>query len=241
MNACSKAVIQELRNHVDKEYRDHGKTYFVDGQYEEMNILGVRKPQVRAIARKYQKDIGTTKRELFDAANDILETNIYEATVVAFQWALRAKKEYEPADFHLFEQWLKKYVHDWSACDDLCGGPLGHILIMYPELAVKTVPWRAARNRWVQRASAVALIPGVRKGLFLKEIQAAATALLQTEDDLVQKAYGWALKEAAATFQDEVFAYVMKNKDIMPRTALRYAIEKMPRAQRNEAMKKQNA
>jgi len=55
---------------------------------------------------------------------------------------------------------------------------------------------------------------------------------------LVQKGYGWMLKEASRNNRKEVFDYVMKNKKIMPRTALRYAIEKMPKELKIEAMAK---
>jgi 3-methyladenine DNA glycosylase AlkD len=62
--------------------------------------------------------------------------------------------------------------------------------------------------------------------------------LLKDKDDLVQKGYGWLLKEASRLHQNEVFEYVMKNKRDMPRTALRYASEKLPRDLRDAAMKK---
>lgn len=57
-------------------------------------------------------------------------------------------------------------------------------------------------------------------------------------EDLVQKGYGWMLKEATHEFQDEVYKYVLKHRGVMPRTALRYAIEKLPQELRREAMKK---
>ena len=53
---------------------------------------------------------------------------------------------------------------------------------------------------------------------------------------MVQKGYGWLLKEASKYYQKEVFNYVLKNKNIMPRTALRYSIEKMPEELRLRAM-----
>ena len=56
---------------------------------------------------------------------------------------------------------------------------------------------------------------------------------------MVQKGYGWLLKEASRKHTDEIYAYVMKNKRGMPRTALRYAIELMPKALKEEAMKKE--
>ncbi|MDD4614505.1 MAG: DNA alkylation repair protein, partial [Caldisericia bacterium] len=61
--------------------------------------------------------------------------------------------------------------------------------------------------------------------------------LLDT-DDMVQKGYGWLLKVASQTHETEVFEYVIKYKSTMPRTALRYAIEKMPPERKQEAMRK---
>ena len=65
-----------------------------------------------------------------------------------------------------------------------------------------------------------------------------ADKLLVDKDDLVQKGYGWMLKVASQSHQEKVFDYVIKNKKIIPRTALRYAIEKMPEELRTVAMQK---
>jgi 3-methyladenine DNA glycosylase AlkD len=54
---------------------------------------------------------------------------------------------------------------------------------------------------------------------------------------MVQKGYGWLLKEASRKHRQEVFRYVMEHKEVMPRTALRYAVELMPHAMRTIAMK----
>jgi 3-methyladenine DNA glycosylase AlkD len=74
--------------------------------------------------------------------------------------------------------------------------------------------------------------------MLLDEIFDTADRLLMDDDDLVRKGYGWMLKEASNRFPDRVFAYVIMNKGVMPRTALRYAIEKLPHHRRREAMKK---
>jgi 3-methyladenine DNA glycosylase AlkD len=55
---------------------------------------------------------------------------------------------------------------------------------------------------------------------------------------MVQKGYGWMLKAASETHQKDVFNFVFKNKAIMPRTSLRYAIEKMPKELKTKAMAK---
>jgi 3-methyladenine DNA glycosylase AlkD len=65
-----------------------------------------------------------------------------------------------------------------------------------------------------------------------------ADQLLTDPDDMVQKGYGWMLKACSQAHQKDVFAYVMKHKKEMPRTALRYAIEKMPEELRKRAMAK---
>jgi 3-methyladenine DNA glycosylase AlkD len=84
----------------------------------------------------------------------------------------------------------------------------------------------------------VSLIVPVRKGMFLDDVFAISNSLLKDKDDLVQKGFGWLLKETSRLHQNEVFEYVMKNKKDMPRTALRYAIEKFPNDLRDAAMKK---
>jgi len=84
----------------------------------------------------------------------------------------------------------------------------------------------------------VTLIIPARHGKFLTDIFKIADALLVDKDDLVQKGYGWMLKAASEAHQKDVFDFVMKNKSNMPRTALRYAIEKMPAEFKRQAMEK---
>lgn len=90
----------------------------------------------------------------------------------------------------------------------------------------------------MKRAAAVTLIVPARKGLFLSDIFGIADILLTDKDDMVQKGYGWMLKAASEAHEREVFDYVMSHKAVMPRTALRYAVEKMSAELRAEAMRR---
>jgi 3-methyladenine DNA glycosylase AlkD len=90
----------------------------------------------------------------------------------------------------------------------------------------------------MRRAAAVSLIVPAKRGKFLNDVFEIADLLLTDNDDMVQKGYGWLLKEASRRHQNDVFDYVMRNKKIMPRTALRYAIELLPRDLKSEAMKR---
>ena len=109
---------------------------------------------------------------------------------------------------------------------------------MYPKYLAELKKWAQSENRWMRRAAAVTLIIPAREGKFLKDIFEIAAILLVDQDDLVQKGYGWMLKAASQAHQQEVFDYVISKKSIMPRTALRYAIEKMPKELKAKAMAK---
>jgi 3-methyladenine DNA glycosylase AlkD len=135
-------------------------------------------------------------------------------------------------------------VNNWADCDTLCNHTVGTFVMMYPEYVRELKNWAKSTGRWVKRAAAVSLIIPARKGMFLNDIFEIADILLPDKDDMVQKGYGWMLKAASETYhkndsyQKAVFDYVMAKKAVMPRTALRYAIEKIPQELRMEIMKK---
>ena len=108
----------------------------------------------------------------------------------------------------------------------------------YPGYANRLKEWSHSQNRWVRRASAVSFILPARKGVFKEIIFEIANILLLDSDDLVQKGYGWMLKSLAETYEDEVYQYILDRKSVMPRAALRYAIEKMPGEKKREAVRR---
>ena len=109
---------------------------------------------------------------------------------------------------------------------------------MYPEYIFRLKEWAESDNRWMRRGAAVTLIIPARKGLFLDDILEIASIMMLDKDDMVQKGYGWMLKAASEAYCDRIFRFVMEHRTTMPRTAFRYAIEKMPKEMRTEAMKK---
>jgi 3-methyladenine DNA glycosylase AlkD len=115
---------------------------------------------------------------------------------------------------------------------------VGDLLEMYPAQVDNLRRWARSENRWMRRAAAVSLIIPARRGRFLADVFAIADILLPDADDLVQKGYGWMLKAASEAHHNEVFDYVMRHKAVMPRTSLRYAIEKMPPDLKARAMAK---
>ena len=206
---------------------------------EHISVLGVKTPLVRKISAKYFKEVKTLeKAEIMELCDQLMKTEIIEYMAIAQDWFFRLRKKYSPEDFNILERWLKNHINNWGTCDDFCTHSIGYFMLEFPEFTDQLEKWAKSSNRWERRAAAVSLIYPVRREKYLDKIFHIAGILLTDKDDLVQKGYGWMLKVAADKYRQEVFDFVMKHKDVMPRTALRYAIEKMPPEMKKEAMKK---
>jgi 3-methyladenine DNA glycosylase AlkD len=228
-------IRKELKQQADEKCRESQQHFFK----EAVNFYGVKNPEVEKLARRYYPEIKSLgKKMIFTLCEELLKSGYFEESLIAFEWSYKLNKEYEPDDFKTFERWVDKYVSNWAACDTLCNHTVGAFVEMYPQFLENLKGWAQSENRWTKRAAAVTLIIPAREGKFLKDILEIADRLLTDGDDLVQKGYGWMLKEASKMHQVEVFEYIMKNKGVMPRTALRYAIEKMPPDLKRRAMEK---
>lgn len=233
------SIIENLRSELiskaDEKTRVSGERFFK----EEVRLYGIKTAVVITTAREHFKNLADkSKANVFALCERLLDSGIMEESFVACNWSYSVNKLYEPADFQVFDKWVSNYVSNWATCDTLCNHTVGTLVEMYPELISGLKRWALSDNRWNKRASAVSLIIPARKGRFINDIFEIADILLQDKDDMVQKGYGWMLKAASQSHQEDVFRYVMKNKSVMPRTALRYAIEKMPSDLKASAMKK---
>jgi 3-methyladenine DNA glycosylase AlkD len=235
MNNIIEKIRQELKENSDEHTRQSGQRFFK----ENVNIYGVKTAVVSRIGREYYKSIkDKSKTEIFSYCEELWQSGYMEESFIACNWSYFICKKYEPGDFAVFKKWVDNYVSNWASCDTLCNHTIGAFIEMYPAYLSGLKKWAKSKNRWMRRASAVSLIIPAKQGKFLEDIFEVADILLLDKDDLVQKGYGWMLKEASRKNQKEVFDYIMKNKKTMPRTALRYAIEKMPEELKKEAMNK---
>ncbi|NIM91486.1 MAG: DNA alkylation repair protein [Candidatus Aminicenantes bacterium] len=234
-NKIVQDIRKELQEKADEKTRLSSQRFFK--KEEEIKMYGVRTPVFREINENYFAAIkDKPKQEIFSLGEKLLESGYLEELGVAFDWAFRIRKGFEKKDFSLLESWLKKYVTNWGACDSFCIRALGYFIYKFPEYFSEVKKWAVSKNRWVRRASAVVLIYSIRKKKPLTPVFEIADILLLDEDDMVQKGYGWMLKVASDQEPKRVFDYVMKHKKIMPRTALRYAIEKLSPDLRKQAM-----
>jgi len=228
-------ITRELKRAAETDYQKAQQWFFK----EDISLLGVRVGKVRGIGNRFFGQLkGAPKDNILNTAEDLMKIDLQEFRVIGMEWARKQQNHFTTKDFARFERWVKRYVSNWAVSDGVSVWLVGDLLRQYPSLIRNTVAWRRARNRWVRRAAAVSLIPAVRAKQNLRDAFACADELLTDQDDLVQKGYGWLLKEASHEYPKEVFEYVMKNKGDMPRTALRYAIEKLSATRRKQAMAK---
>lgn len=191
--------------------------------------------QVRALAR----DVHARHRGVWTLADtvtfaDTLIADPYlEVKGVAIEVLARERRRFTPALLATWKRWLARGDSaNWATTDSICGYLIGPLLVAHPDLAPRLANWRHARDMWVRRASIVGLIPLVRTGARLDLAYRVARDLYADREDLIQKAVGWMLREAgkvdAARLERHLRAYGRR----MPRTTVRYAIERFPETKR---------
>jgi 3-methyladenine DNA glycosylase AlkD len=219
----------------DEKTRDSSQRFFK----ETIRCHGVKAAVTERIGKEFYQSVKhLTKFEVFGLCEKLWQTGYLEEAGIACNWSYYLHRQYTPGDFAVFEKWVDTYVTNWATCDTLCNHTVGTLVEMYPDLIQELKRWARSSNRWMKRAAAVSLIIPARHGKFLPDIFEIADILLLDKDDMVQKGYGWMLKAASQSHQQTIFEYVMRNKTAMPRTSLRYAIEKMPRELKELAMAK---
>lgn len=235
MNSIIEDIRKELILKSDEKFRQSGKRFFK----EDVKLYGLKSELTNKISKDhYNRLAEKNKTYIFSLCEKLWQSGFMEESFIACKWSFNVHKYYQPDDFKVFEHWVNNYITNWVSCDTFCNHTVGTFIEMYPDFLSGLKKWATSGNRWVKRAAAVSLIVPARKGLFLNDIFEIADILHSDPDDMVQKGYGWMLKSASQVHQKEVFDYVMKKRSGMPRTALRYAIEKMPADLRKRAMEK---
>jgi 3-methyladenine DNA glycosylase AlkD len=235
----TQTVLKDVRRKLRDNSDAAAKASFLRFFKEKVTGYGVKSAIVGKISKEAYILIKTlSKAEIFGLCESLMASGQIEERFIADDWAERQAKNFTEADFKTFDKWVHNYVSNWAECDTLCNHSVGSFISMYPGFMPRFKKWARSDNRWVRRASCVSLILPARRGEFLADVFELADILLLDPDDMVQKGYGWMLKEASKKHTKEVFDYVVKHKKNMPRTALRYAIEKMPENLKKKAMEK---
>lgn len=204
-----------------------------------LGFYNIGHARVRALA----KTIYRARRDdwsVHDAmrfADELVANRYLEVKGAAVEVVALYRREFTPQLLRRWKRWLSRgYADNWATTDAICGFLIGPLVLRFPEQAKVVAAWSRDRNMWVRRASAVGLIAPVRKGLSLDLAYGVARRLHADREDLIQKAVGWMLREAGKADPKRLERYLRANGPAIPRTTLRYAIERFAALKRRDLL-----
>jgi 3-methyladenine DNA glycosylase AlkD len=212
--------------------------------HEEIYFYGVSAPELRELTRalyaEVKNDWSVTEAAQF-CARLITNRNL-EAKALGILLLARFQKSFDKSLFEEAQSWLRKnHCANWAATDALCIYVLAPLLQQHSELASEIQKWAKSKNMWLQRASAVSLVPLARKGYCLDAAYQIVEQLFGNKENLIHKATGWLLREAGKTDPTRLQSFLLKHGSSIPRTTIRYAIERFAPGKRKEILNKTKA
>ena len=231
----ARQALAKLKAQADPERARQVQKYFK----ETVRSFGIPSPAVRAMAAEFFISI-KKEWDIFQALQlcaILFPRPELEAKAIAALILARYKKDFQPQLFGQVKGWLaKNYLDNWASVDTFCPEVMGTLLLRYPELVREIKTWPSHPNRWVKRASIVSFLKLTKKEGFLDIIYEQAIKLFPVDDDLIHKANGWVLREAGKRDMARLERFLLKHGPAIPRTTLRYAIERFPEARRRELL-----
>ena len=202
------------------------------GQYGEGDVfLGLTVPQVRSIAREYK---GISLREI----EVLIQSKFHEVrlcglVILTLQYkATKERKEKKK----LFDLYMKAmtagYINNWDLVD-VTAPIIGEFLIETEDPYILLNKLAKSKSLWQRRVSIVFTFAFIRSG-DIEPTFLMAEKLLGDKHDLIHKAVGWALREAGKLNGKELRSFLSNHSHEMPRTMLRYSIEKFSERERKQ-------
>jgi 3-methyladenine DNA glycosylase AlkD len=237
--AAAAAATRRALRHLARPAGDFDASRYFRGEHQ-LGFYNTGTAPMRALARS----IHLAQRASWDvneamAFADALMTDRHlEVKSVGIEVVARYHREFTPLLLTRWKRWLARDLSaNWATTDTICGLLIGPLLVSHPGLAPRMRSWSTHRNLWVRRASIVGLLPLIRRGGHLDLVYVLAAQLHADREDLIQKAVGWALREAGKMDARRLERYLRANVGAIPRTTFRYAIERFPPAQRRRLLR----
>lgn len=227
-------IKNELEQYIDPVKREYLPNFFKTGkgQYGEGDkFLGIVVPNTRLVAKRH-------KDAPFEVMAELLQSEWHECRLCALLMLVeRFKKSDEKDKKHIFDFYLANTsrINNWDLVDLSAPNIVGEYLKDKP----RDILYKLADSSllWDQRIAVLSTYTLIRNREFM-DILALSERLLHHQHDLMQKAVGWMLREMGKRDKDLLVQFLEKHCKVMPRTMLRYAIEKFPDDERKEFMKR---
>ena len=236
--AAAAAEVRRALKRLSRPAGDFDSSRYFRGEHN-LGFYNVGTDRLRELAR----DVYAAYRDRWtvdDAmafADALIVDRYLEVKSVGIEVVARYRAQFSPRLLARWKRWLAgDHAANWATTDAMCGALIGPLLVRHRDRAVQMRSWATHRNMWVRRASIVGLIPLARTGGALDIVYAIAKRLHADREDLIQKAVGWTLREAGKVDEVRLERYLRANGRSIPRTTLRYAIERFSPARRRELL-----
>ena len=199
-------------------------------------FIGVKVPHTRLVAREF-RDLS------FPQIHRLLSSKIHEERLLALIILVTRVRKSRPSDLRTFAVFYLNnldHVNNWDLVDVSAEHLLGAFLFTQSSASAERTLSRLARSQdiWRRRASIIATFYYIRQRSFEMTLR-IADQLLTDEEDLIHKAVGWMLREVGNRDIAAEERFLKSRYGKMPRTMLRYAIEKFPETKRQRYLQRQ--
>jgi len=225
---------EEIRALANKEIAQHSLRFFKTdkGEYGHGDLfLGVRAPKIRLIAKKHIDISITDMKTLIQSKYH--EERFLGLIILVNKYAKTKDKKNRNQLYKIYVSSFK-HINNWNLVDVTCPHVTGKHLIDKDRTIL--YKWAKSEDLWTKRIAMISTFYFIRKN-DLDDTFKIADMLLQDEHDLIHKAVGWMLREAGKRDIKKEETFLKKHYKTMPRTMLRYSIEKFPETKRQKYLK----
>lgn len=227
-------ILEELISLADEDQAKHLQRFFKTGkdEYGEGDLfLGINVPTVRAVAKKYYQDISLEEIDLL-IKNPYHEVRFLSLMLLVFIYEKTEQQK------EIFELYLKnvQYINNWDLVDLSAPKIIGRFVHenKTPQHIYKLAN---SGHLWSERISVVSQYYLIKKGDFSLILE-LSEKFLTHKHDLMHKAVGWMLREMGKVDEIPLYVFLDKYHKTMPRTMLRYSIERLSKDKKAHYMKK---
>lgn len=197
------------------------------GEYGEGDqLIGITVPEIRKVAKKH-KDLE------IDELTELLKSPVHEERMTAL---IIMTMKYPKDEENIYNLYIKntKYINNWDLVDVTCPRIVGAHLLDKPRDIL--YEFASSNDIWEKRIAIISTAMFTRNNDFSDTLN-ISEILLNDTHDLIHKAVGWMLREVGNRDMGVEERFLKKHYKEMPRTLLRYAIEKFPEEKRQRYLK----
>lgn len=226
------SIKKDLRSYVSHERKESNEWFFktMPGEYGAHDkFLGISSPDVRQVAKKYKDvDLSNLQKLITSRYN---EERFFALVVLANRFAAKKTTEKEREGIYGFYIKNIAHVNNWNLVDLSAPNIVGEYLFLHKSERKILDKLVKAPVQWERRICILATLAFIRKNDFSVTLR-YTKKLLSDKEDLMHKAVGWMLREVWKRNAQVCEKFLKENYDNLPRTTLRYAIEKMEERKR---------